>query len=124
MVFVSNWPFVLMLVATSTMHSVNADDSENFHTDWQPINPSEVTLMFNNSFMSDIKFTFGANNTEEVFYAHKYVLALSSPLFYEMFYINVREAIMKTIYWVDHNKETLAGFLGFIYRRLPSGFRD
>ena len=117
MVFAINWPFLFMLVSTSTMQSVNADDSENFHTDWQSINPSEVKIMFNNSFMSDIKFTFGTNNTEEVFYAHKFVLALSSPLFYEMFYINVKEAIVKTtIYWGDHNRQTLAGFLGFIYK--------
>ena len=42
-----------------------------------------ISYLYNNSLMSDIKF---ANGAGEVFYAHKYILAASSPIFYESFY--------------------------------------
>jgi hypothetical protein len=71
--------------------------------------------MYNNSFISDIKFTFGDNKSGEVFYAHKFVLAISSPVFNEMFYSKTEKPI-KTIHFPDHNSETLAGFFGFIYK--------
>ena len=94
------------------MYFVNAD-FENSNTNWQPVKPSEIERMYNNTLMSDIKFIFGKNG-EEVFYAHKYVLAISSQLFYKMFY-NTEQPI-KTINLPDHDKETLAGFFGFIYK--------
>jgi hypothetical protein len=117
MVSVSNWPFVLMLVATRTTHFANAESEYSLSSDskWQPIKPSEVARMYNNSFMSDTKFTFGTNKLGEVFYAHKYVLAFSSPLFYEMFYSNNIEKPIKAIHLSNHNNETIAGFFGFIY---------
>jgi hypothetical protein len=96
------------------MYFVNAE-FEHSNTNWQPMKPSEVERMYNNPFMSDIVFTFGKNKPGEVFDAHKYVLAISSPLFYEMFYSNT-EQITKTINLPDHDKETLAGFFGFIYK--------
>jgi hypothetical protein len=79
--------------------------------------------MYNNSFMSDTKFTFGTNKLGEVFYAHKYVLAFSSPLFYEMFYSNNIEKPIKAIHLSNHNNETIAGFFGFIYKNeCPTDF--
>ncbi|CAB4038390.1 BTB POZ domain-containing 6-like [Paramuricea clavata] len=125
MVFVSNWPFVLMLVALWTTHFANAESeySLSSNSKWQPIKPSEVARMYNNSFMSDTKFTFGTNKLGEVFYAHKYVLAFSSPLFYEMFYSNNIEKPIKAIHLSNHNNETIAGFFGFIYKNeCPTDF--
>ena len=125
MVSVSNWPFVLMLVATRTTHFANAESeySLSSNSKWQPIKPSEVARMYNNSFMSDTKFTFGTNKLGEVFYAHKYVLAFSSPLFYEMFYSNNIEKPIKAIHLSNHNNETIAGFFGFIYKNeCPTDF--
>lgn len=44
--------------------------------------------MFNNSLMSDIKFAFP---NEQIIPAHKYVLAISSPVFFAMFYGGLAE---------------------------------
>ena len=42
--------------------------------------------MFNNSFMSDVKFVPRGCGPDEAIYAHKYMLATSSSVFYEFFY--------------------------------------
>ncbi|CAB4019462.1 BTB POZ domain-containing 6-like [Paramuricea clavata] len=122
MVFVSNWSFVVMLVATwlefTNIRLVNAHKySESSNIIKRPTKPSEVERMYNNSFISDIKFTFGDKKSGEVFYAHKFVLAMSSPVFNEMFYSKTEtEKPIKTIHFPDQNTETLAGFFSFIYK--------
>ena len=77
--------------------------------------PTEIERMYNNSFISDIQFTFGNNKSGEVFYAHKYVLAISSPVFTEMFYTKSKKAT-ESIYLPEHSSEAIAGFFGFIYK--------
>ena len=128
MIIVTFQTFVLTVVAT--LHLVNAHSkfsksSRPSSTKWEPLKPSEVKKMYNNPFMSDVKFTFGNGKpTEkaEVFYAHKYVLSISSPVFYKMFY-GETDTVAKTIHLSDHKRDALAGFLGFIYKDIcPTDF--
>lgn len=54
---------------------------------WQSMKSSVLernSHIFNNPFMSDVTLTSGENKLVS-FYAHKYVLATSSPVFYAMF---------------------------------------
>ena len=81
----------------------------------QPTKASDVDRMYNNTFVSDIKFRFGDKKSGQVFYAHKYVLAISSPVFNEMFYSDTEKAI-KTMHIPNQDGETLAGFFSFIYK--------
>jgi hypothetical protein len=71
--------------------------------------------MYNNSFTSDVKFTFGNNQSGEVFFAHKYVLATSSPVFYETLYSKSGENITD-IHLPHSDNETVADFFGFLYK--------
>ena len=108
----------LVLTAVATVHIVNAKIERPSSTKWEPLKPSEVGRMYNNPFMSDVKFTFGnrkPSENPEVFYAHKYVLSISSPVFYKMFYGST-ETVTKTIHLSDHKRDTLAAFLKFIYK--------
>ena len=81
----------------------------------QPTKASNVNRMYNNTFISDIKFTFGDKKPGQVFYAHKYVLAISSPVFNEMFYSD-KEKSIKTIHIPNQDGETLARFFSYIYK--------
>ena len=69
--------------------------------------------MFNNPLMSDIKFTSGELK-RKCFYAHKYVLATSSVVFYTMFYGGLTEK-GSTIHLHDTDEESLEVFLRFLY---------
>ena len=69
--------------------------------------------MFNNADMSDIQLACGETNTD-VFYAHKYVLATSSPVFHRMFYGSLPET-GPTIHLPDTDKESLEAFLRYLY---------
>ena len=88
------------------------------HTDqdWQS-NKTSVqernSHMFNNADMSDIQLACGETNTD-VFYAHKYVLATSSPVFHRMFYGSLPET-GPTIHLPDTDKESLEAFLRYLY---------
>ena len=118
MVFVKRcMSLVLILASVWRMYELTDADIEfpNADIGRRPTKPSQVKQMYNNSFLSDIKFTFGNNKSGELFYAHKYVLAISSPVFNEMFYTKTKKAI-QTIYLPDHNSEIIVGFFGFIYK--------
>ena len=69
--------------------------------------------MFNNPLMSDITFTCGESK-RKYFYAHKYVLATSSPVFYAMFYGDLAEK-NSVIHLEDADEESLEMFLRFLY---------
>ena len=110
--------FLLILASVWRIYAYELAEEVEFPkatTGGRPTKPSQVKQMYNNSFLSDIKFTFGNNKSGEMVYAHKYVLAISSPVFNEMFYTKTKEAI-KTIYLPGHNSEVIAGFFGFIYK--------
>ena len=69
--------------------------------------------MFNNPLMSDIKFICGESK-RKYFYAHKYVLATSSPVFYAMFYGDLAEK-NSVIHLGDADEESFEEFLRFLY---------
>ena len=69
------------------------------------------SFMFKNSLMSDIKFVF-PNDT--IIPAHKYVLAISSSVFFSMFYSDETES-RNTIEITDCDAAFFLNFLRFIY---------
>ena len=84
--------------------------------DWQSNKKSiqeRNAHMFNNSDMSDIQVACGDTNVV-VFYAHKYVLATSSPVFHKMFYGSLPES-GPVIHLPDTDKESLEAFLRYLY---------
>jgi hypothetical protein len=86
------------------------------NTKWQSNTLVERNkYMYNNSFTSDVKFTFGNNQSGEVFFAHKYVLATSSPVFYEILYSKSGKNITD-IRLPHSDNETVADFFGFLYK--------
>ena len=68
--------------------------------------------MFNNPLLSDIKFSFPGNDT--IIPAHKFVLAVSSSVFFAMFYGDLAET-KDTIDIIDCDPDTFLSFLRFIY---------
>ena len=67
--------------------------------------------MFNNPLLSDIKFSFPGNDT--IIPVHKYVLAVSSSVFFAMFYGDLAET-RDTIDIIDCDPDTFLSFLRFI----------
>ena len=88
---------------------------------WQK---SSVTIrercafMFNNHLMSDLKFVVRLPNdkseSKKVIPAHKFVMSISSPVFYAMFYGEMAET-RDSIELPDCEYESLLEFLRFIY---------
>ena len=84
--------------------------------DWQTTKDTVLersSFMFNNPLMSDITFTCGQSKRKN-FYAHKYVLATSSPVFYAMFY-GVLAQKDSVIHFADADEESFEEFLRFLY---------
>ena len=84
--------------------------------DWQLTKKTVLernSHMFNNPLMSDIKFT-SEESKRKYFYAHKYVLATSSPVFYAMFYGDLAEK-NSVIHLEDADEESLEAFLRYLY---------
>ncbi|XP_028396039.1 BTB/POZ domain-containing protein 6-like [Dendronephthya gigantea] len=118
MFFSINWLPVFTLATgflcfVYTEQSSHAESHSVNSIEWTPIKAWDVDRMYNNSFMSDIRLTFG-KKPENVFYAHKYVLALSSPVFYDMFYRKDARPV-QTIR-LSYHGDNLAGFLSYIYK--------
>ena len=68
--------------------------------------------MFNNPFMSDVAFS--CEGSRKKFFAHKYVLATSSAVFYEMFYGKLAEK-NSVVRLSDTDEESVQEFLRFLY---------
>ena len=97
----------------------------SFDDNWQTKRPniSERTkFMFNNELLSDVKFVVPASHNESesrksrkcMIPAHKFVLAISSPVFYAMFYGEMAET-SDTIQLPDCDYESLLEFFRFLY---------
>ena len=95
-----------------------------FDDNWQTKRPtiSERTkFMFNNELLSDVKFVAAASNSEsesrksqKSIPAHKFVLAISSPVFYAMFYGEMAETA-STIELPDCDYESLLELFRYLY---------
>ena len=73
--------------------------------------------MFKNPLLSDIKFAFSRVNSEATIStipAHKYVLAVSSPVFFTMFYGDLAES-GDSVNITDCDPDVFLRFLRFIY---------
>ena len=78
-------------------------------------------FIFNNELLSDVKFVVPASNNESESWksqkcipAHKFILAISSPVFYAMFYGEMAET-SDTIQLPDCDYESLLEFFRFLY---------
>lgn len=72
--------------------------------------------MYNNSLMSDINFIVRESETERKMSipAHKYVLAIGSPVFYKMFYGDLSEK-SDSVELVDADSNSLLELFRFLY---------
>ena len=72
--------------------------------------------MFKNTLLSDVSFVVVDEEAQdsEPIPAHKYVLAISSPVFFAMFYGEIAEKT-NSIKIPDSDKESFLQFLSFLY---------
>ena len=74
-----------------------------------------IEFMFNNPLMSDISFVAkDSSGVDVTFSAHKFVLAVSSPVLYAMFYGELAESKSK-VELPDCDSESFNEFLRFLY---------
>ena len=77
-----------------------------------------TTFIFNNELLSDVKFVVpvstGESESKKVIPAHKFVLAISSPVFYAMFYGQLAETT-DSIELPDCDHESLLEMFRFMY---------
>ena len=78
-------------------------------------------FIFNNELLSDVKFVVPASHNEsenrksqKCIPAHKFILAISSPVFYAMFYGEMAET-SGTVQLPDCDYESLLEFFRFLY---------
>ena len=88
---------------------------------WQTVRSSvkeRVTFVFNKEILSDVKFvvsvSIGESERKKVISAHKFVLAISSPVFYAMFYGQMAETT-DIIELPDCDHESLLELFRFMY---------
>ena len=84
-------------------------------TDWQSTKTTVSERnrhMFNNSDMSDISFT--CEGSDKIFYAHKYVLGISSAVFHAMFYGDLAEK-NSVVHLSDTDENSFEEFMRFLY---------
>ena len=88
---------------------------------WQLKRPTireRIAFFVNNEIMSDVKFVVPAANSEseskQVIPAHKFVLAVSSPVFFAMFYGQMAET-SDSIELPDCNYESLLELFRYLY---------
>ena len=94
---------------------------DNWHTK-RPTISERIKFTFNNELLSDVKFVVPASRNENesqksrkcMIPAHKFVLAISSPVFYAMFYGEMTETA-DTIQLPDCDCESLLELFRFVY---------
>ena len=100
----------------TTMAAVPAAVEENWQTERSSI-AERTTFIFNNQLLSDVKFVVPASTSEsesKVIPAHKFVLAISSPVFFAMFYGQMAETT-DSIELPDCEYESLLELFRFMY---------
>ena len=89
--------------------------ASRYHDDWQSSKKTVLqrnAYMFDNELMSDVSFTCG--ESRRIFYAHKYVLATSSAVFFAMFYGEIPPKEFP-ICIEDAEEKSFKEFLRFLY---------
>ena len=96
----------------SNMHDLPSD----LKTQLSPSLRERNKRMYNNSLMSDINFIVRDSETERKISipAHKYVLAIGSPVFYKMFYGDLSEK-SDSVELVDADSDSLLELFRFLY---------
>ena len=108
------------MASASSLHFDIEFDKFDKTDDWQTQRNTlqeRNKFMFKNKLMSDIKFTFDDPKNEErrlIIHAHKYVLAIGSPVFQFMFYGSLQEK-NDEIYLPDCSYGVFSEFLRFLY---------
>ena len=96
---------------------------KNCPEDWQTTKltiKDRCSFLFNNVLLSDVKFTVPvpgeseSKKSKHEIFAHKFLLSISSPVFYTMFYGAMAETT-ETIELPDCDYEILVEFLRYIY---------
>lgn len=77
--------------------------------------------LLNNSLMSDVKFSFPSS--QRSIPVHKHVLAISSPVFFAMFYGDLADG-RDTVEITDCDPDIFLHFLRFIYSNEAPNFED
>jgi len=96
-----------------------ADVEENWQTKITTVR-ERTTFVFNNELLSDVKFVVaassesGSKKAKMVIPAHKFVLAISSPVFYSMFYGQLAET-SDSIELPDCEYESLLELFRYLY---------
>ena len=97
--------------------------SKTYPEDWQTTKltiKDRCSFLFNNELLSDIKFTVPvpgeseSKKSKHEIFAHKFLLSISSPVFYTMFYGAMPET-RETVELPDCDHEILVAFLRYIY---------
>ena len=100
-----------------------SDVNETCPDDWQTTKVTvkdRCSFLFNNELLSDIKFTvpvLGESESKESkheIFAHKFILSISSPVFYTMFYGAIPE-IRENVELPDCDYKVFVEFLRYIY---------
>ena len=86
-------------------------------TNWQTTRPTireRAKFMLNNDRLSDVKFVATKSESKQVIPAHKFILAIGSPVFEAMFYGELAETI-DTIELPDCDYESLLELFRYMY---------
>ena len=96
------------------INMASKEENEGWQTTRKTLT-ERVEFLLNNSLMSDVSFVVrNASGEEESLAAHKFVLAVSSPVFYAMFYGELAESKNKIVL-PDCDSESFLEFLRFLY---------
>lgn len=90
---------------------------DNYNENWQTTKRTvreRCQFMFNNEFLSDITFIVGKNKQKKRVWAHKLLLAMSSPVLHAMFYGSMAEKGLEVELY-DCEYETFLELLSYIY---------
>lgn len=104
----------LKVKARESFLMASKEENEGWQTTRKTLT-ERVEFLLNNSLMSDVSFVVrNASGEEESIAAHKFVLAVSSPVFYAMFYGDLAESKNKIVL-PDCDSESFLEFLRFLY---------
>lgn len=99
------------------MASLVRQFKDNYTENWQTTKRTireRCQFMFNNEFLSDVTFIVGNNEQRKRIWAHKLLLAMSSPVLHAMFYGSMAEKGLQVELY-DCEYDTFLEVLSYIY---------